>query len=75
MFVYIIQPTEPLGKGILLQKKGKKKAVQSPKGRQLSHILYGKIVEIINSGELSEELCLKQVMITSVSFLNVFLTF
>ncbi|CAG5120751.1 unnamed protein product [Candidula unifasciata] len=45
---------------------------ESTRARQLGHVLYDKIVQIINTGELSEELLSKQVSITSVKMLPSF---
>lgn len=39
---------------------------ESARAKQLGHVLYDKITHIINTGELSEELLSKQVLITSV---------
>ncbi|KAH9503566.1 hypothetical protein Btru_068196 [Bulinus truncatus] len=55
--------------------KSGKKAVneaQKTRARQLSHVLYDKISELINSDELSIELVDKQVLITTVKMLDNF---
>ena len=76
MFYYLYhypQPLEYLKKDDSKQRESKKD-VESTRGRQLSHVLYDKIVQIINTGELADELFHKQVFIMSVcsSFLIIY---
>nr|KAI8762836.1 putative ribosome-binding factor A; mitochondrial [Biomphalaria glabrata] len=65
------EPNEVMGS---LFKAGRKKVneAQIVRARQLGHVLYDKISELINTEELSTEIVCKQVLITSVKMLNDF---
>ncbi|XP_005091319.1 uncharacterized protein LOC101858541 [Aplysia californica] len=62
---HVAEPLEPLGKKMASVKKGENEA-QRTRARQLGHVLYDKITQIVNTGELAQELQDKQVLITSV---------
>ncbi|XP_059177225.1 putative ribosome-binding factor A, mitochondrial [Physella acuta] len=68
---HIAEPTELFAAGYKPDKKGTTEA-QRTRARQLGHVLYEKITALINTGELSEELLGKQVLITSVKMLDNF---
>ena len=56
---------EPLGK-VFRATKGGQGGRESTKNKQLSRVLYDAVVEIVNSGELSEDILGKQVFIKHV---------
>ncbi|GFN93005.1 hypothetical protein PoB_001951100 [Plakobranchus ocellatus] len=62
---HIAEPMELTGKNQRSNKKGVSEA-QGHRARQLSHVLYARICQIANTGELSEELLNKQVFFTKV---------
>lgn len=62
---HLADPMEPLGK-VFRASKGGQGGRESSKNKQLSRVLYDAVVEIVNSGELSEDILGKQVFITQV---------
>lgn len=62
---HVAAPEELSGRSQLPNKHGVSQA-QGHRARQLSHVLYVKICEIVNSGELDDEILNKQVLITQV---------
>ncbi|GFS07113.1 ribosomal binding factor A [Elysia marginata] len=62
---HVAEPQELTGRHQQPNKHGVSEA-QGHRARQLSHVLYTKICEIVNSGELDEEVRNKQVLITKI---------
>lgn len=62
---FLLQPLETFGIKQEPRKSGMTPS-QRIRARQLAHVLYDKITQIMNTGELSEDILNKQVLITTV---------